>query len=467
MEFLLSHVRFHTSRGRSCVFAHRICRKAHVAVLLCLWLAPAASWALGPSDKPLPPDSAAVLVEARAAEKKSDWFRAAELYGQLARQNPQLGAFRSWQLQSLQKGRFARRMHDHGYLRLLQQVSRSEALSILTDVLVKVQQTYVDVRAVPLERLFRSGIQELELELHDPSFVARFLTSKTDPRSIQEFADTLHGRLDHPPRKPAEFLATVQEIAGQAYDSLGMRPEVLLLEIAAGACNGLDEYTTFLTPEAETAAKPDEAAEASVSEPRFLETGTRVGYLRLQRFDARTVPLLDAGIGRLNAAGMRALILDLRGNPGGLLSAAVEVADRFVDRGVLVTTHGQIREYNRIYKARGNATISVPLIILIDGETASSAELVAAALHDLQRGTLLGQRTFGKGTIQETTRFRGGVGVTLTVARFASPRGQALDGNGVEPDVTVAEAASGVDMSLDAQLQAALDLARTMGAMGP
>jgi carboxyl-terminal processing protease len=189
--------------------------------------------------------------------------------------------------------------------------------------------------------------------------------------------------------------------------------------------------------------------------------------LRLYRFDEQTVELLDAGIARLNAAGMRALILDLRGNPGGLFSSAIEIADRFVDRGVLVTTHGQIREYNRVIKARGNPNNATPLIVLIDGETASSAEVLAAALHDQHRGTLLGQRTFGKGTIQETVRFRGGVGVTVTVARFLGPRGQAVDSVGIDPDVSVADSPSAATLPVDAQLQSALDLARSISAMGP
>jgi carboxyl-terminal processing protease len=264
------------------------------------------------------------------------------------------------------------------------------------------------------------------------------------------------------------LLAEVQSIAGRAADLLGMRPELLVLEFAAGACNSLDEYTFLVTPgNADADFSGDNSADGGVSEPRFLEMGSRIGYLRIHRFDAKTVAQLDSGVARLSGSGMRVLILDLRGNGGGLLSAALDVADRFIASGVLVTTRGQVREYNRIYKAKGNANIAVPLVVLIDGETASSAEIVAAALHDQERGTVVGQRSFGKGTIQETIRLRGGIGLTLTVAHFSSPRGQAVEGAGIEPDLMVFRNSADVEMATDAQLQAALDLARTMSAMGP
>jgi hypothetical protein len=432
-----------------------------VFALVWLFCVAGASQAIGPVDTPA---SEQVLFEIRLAEKRGDWFRAADLYAQLARHNPLVTAYRASQLTALRRGHFGRRLEDQTYQQFLAQTNHADALAILSEVCARLQQTYVDARAVSLERLFRSGIEEIELGLQDRAFTARFLPGRS-PKQIAQFVAFLHDRLEHPPRKPADLIAAVQDLAAQGARLLGVRPELLVLEMAAGVCSGLDQYTAFLIPESNAGEKSEDAADASVSEPRFLETRSRVGYLRIHYFDAKTVQLLDNGMARLSASGMRVLILDLRGNPGGLLSAAIDVADRFIPKGVLVTTHGQVREHNRIYKARGQAQISVPLIVLIDGETASSGELVAAALHDLQRGTLVGQRSFGKGTIQETVRLKGGVGITLTVARFASPRGQAIEPSGVEPDIVVLGPVG--DMSPDTQLQAALDLARTMSGMGP
>jgi hypothetical protein len=449
------------------VIAHRCLQKNALAAALFLALVPGAVQALEfPGSGLL--GSSTLLTEARAAEGNADWFRAADLYGQLSKQNPTKNIFRTAQLQCLRRGRFVRRREDRIYQQYVDQTSTADALQLLTDVLSRLQQTYVEARSVALERLYRSGIEELEFGFRDPAFGRRYLPRRTVKRLV-DFGDYLQTRLEQIPRKPADLLAAVQEMAGRAAEVLGMRQELLVLEFAAGACNGLDEYTFFRTPEIETEAEQaaGSPSESSVSEARFLEMGSRIGYLRVRRFDAKTVTQLDEGVARLSAAGLRVLILDLRGNGGGLLSAAVDVADRFITSGVLVTTRGQVREYNRIYKAKGNAGIAVPLIVLIDGETASSAELVAAALHDLQRGTVVGQRSFGKGTIQETVRLRGGIGVTVTVARFSSPRGQAVDGAGVEPDVVVLRNTMDPDMALDAQLHAALDLAHTMSAMGP
>jgi hypothetical protein len=444
------------------VFAQPTPKKLVLAAALCFFVSHRELFALGYPAGGLPGEMAFV-AEAHAAEKQGDWFKAAGLYGQLSRLNPAKGTYRTLQLQCLRKGRFASRQEDRNYQHYVDQLSMGEALQLLSDVLSRLQQTYVDARVVTLDRLYRGGIHELELGVRDPGFVQRQFPRRSSKR-LSEFGDFLRSRLEHPPRKPAELLAAVQLIAARAAEMLGMRQELAVLEIAAGACNSLDEYTFLLTP---GNAEADISAESSVSEPRFLEMGSRIGYVRIHRFDAKTAAQLDSGVARLSAAGMRAMILDLRGNGGGLLSAAVDVADRFIASGVLVTTRGQVREYNRIYKAKGNANISVPLIVLIDGETASSAELVAAALHDYQRGTVVGQRSFGKGTIQETIRLRGGMGITLTVAHFLSARGQAVEAAGVEPDILVFRNGADVDMETDAQLRAALELARTMSAMGP
>lgn len=440
--------------------------KLAFASALCLLLIPDMLQALEYPSSGLSGELA-IVAEARTAEKNGDWFGAAALYGQLSKQHPAKGTYRTSQLQCLRRGRFLARREDRNYQQYVEQISGSEALQVLTEVLSRLQQNYFDARLVGLERLFRAGIEELELGLRDPFFAQRYFPLRSS-RRISEFADYLRSRFEHLPRKPADLLAAVQVMASRGAEVLGMRQELLVLEFAAGACNGLDEHTLLLTPgEVDGERSTESSPDGSVSEPRFLEMGSRIGYLRLHRFDAKTVAQLDSGVARLSAAGMRVLILDLRGNGGGLISAAIDVADRFIASGVLVTTRGQVREFNRIYKAKGNANIAVPLVVLIDGETASSAELVAAALHDQQRGTVVGQRSFGKGTIQETVRLRGGIGITLTVAHFLSPRGQAVEAAGVEPDVVILKTTSDMDMAFDTQLQAALDLAHTMSAMGP
>jgi carboxyl-terminal processing protease len=199
----------------------------------------------------------------------------------------------------------------------------------------------------------------------------------------------------------------------------------------------------------------------SVSEPRLLEDG--IGYIQVSGFQTTTVPDLDEAISRLQMRGMKVLILDLRGNQGGLVDVAIEVVERFVPSGLIVSTHGQVREYNARFEAHGMNPVPVPVVVLVDGETASAAEIVAAALKDHQRGKLVGTTTFGKGCIQKIQRLKAlqSAGIRLTVAKFYSPHGQPISGAGVTPDVAVKP----MDLSMDPDqdtLQTGLELARSL-----
>lgn len=160
-----------------------------------------------------------------------------------------------------------------------------------------------------------------------------------------------------------------------------------------------------------------------------------IGYLRLANFQSTTLAELDAALQRLRSEGMRVLILDLRGNPGGVFSAAVQVADRFLPQGVIISTQGQLPAYSKSYSAQNPlAATDVPLVVLVDGETASAAEVLAGALKDNQRAILVGQTTFGKGSIQKLLTLQAGAGMNLTLARLYSPLGQPFAGIGISPD---------------------------------
>jgi carboxyl-terminal processing protease len=161
-------------------------------------------------------------------------------------------------------------------------------------------------------------------------------------------------------------------------------------------------------------------------------------------------------------AGFQSLILDLRGNPGGLVDAAVHVTARFIPAGVVASARGQLRSANRTFEAHHAAAVTGPLVVLIDGQTASAAELVAGALKEHDRATLVGQTTFGKGTIQRYARLTSvPAGLRLTVAKFYSPRGQGYDGTGVTPHVEVERPPLdwSMDPEQDPQVQAAIQAA--------
>ena len=164
-----------------------------------------------------------------------------------------------------------------------------------------------------------------------------------------------------------------------------------------------------------------------------------VGYIRLERFSGLTAREIDQALEALREQGAdRAFIIDLRGNPGGLVNAAVEVSSRFLDGGVvLIEKHADGSE--KVYEAQPGVTIpsEVPIILLVDGNTASAAEIVAGALQDRGRAKLVGQKTYGKGSIQRIHRLSDQSAVHVTYAKWFTPNDRAIDGQGLEPDILV------------------------------
>ena len=204
----------------------------------------------------------------------------------------------------------------------------------------------------------------------------------------------------------------------------------------------------------------------SVDEVKMVDKAYGVGYLKLTCFQKTTSRDLDAALWKLHGEGMRSLIMDLRGNPGGLLTASVEVVDKFVEEGTIVSTRGRssLEDYN--YTAHKAGTWSVPLVVLIDGDSASASEIFAGAIRDHRRGTIIGQRSYGKGSVQGIFPLTvAGAGVRLTTAKFFSPSGAPISKVGVEPTIRVlqtAKPANGEPISTDdAVLSAAVLKARS------
>ncbi|HID23631.1 MAG TPA: S41 family peptidase, partial [Planctomycetaceae bacterium] len=175
----------------------------------------------------------------------------------------------------------------------------------------------------------------------------------------------------------------------------------------------------------------------SIPVAEIIDREAGIGYIRMTGFQKSTPRELDAALVRLQRQGMRALIWDLRGNPGGLLTAAVEVLDRFIDHGVLVSTRGRTLDQNLTYSAHRGGTINVPLVLLVDSDSASASEIVAGAIHDYGRGVLVGRTTYGKWSVQSIFPVRDSTGLRLTTARFYSPRGHTFGEIGLAPDVAV------------------------------
>lgn len=193
-------------------------------------------------------------------------------------------------------------------------------------------------------------------------------------------------------------------------------------------------------------------------ESKLLDSG--IGYVKLSQFQESASNELKQAIDKLesmNRGILKGVILDLRNNPGGLLSQAVDVVDQFVDEGLIVSVRGRFEDQSTEYYAtRKENSHNYPLVVLVNKGSASASEVVAEALQDDKRAVILGTKTFGKGSVQTIIRLEDGSGLKLTTAKFYAPSGRSISQIGVTPDLVVENGKTG-----DAQLERAVELIRT------
>jgi carboxyl-terminal processing protease len=184
-------------------------------------------------------------------------------------------------------------------------------------------------------------------------------------------------------------------------------------------------------------------SEITIQSVRSHEEG-QVGYIRITSFNEQTFDGLKAAVEKiqtdLGKDKVQGYILDLRNNPGGLLDQAIAVSDAFIERGEIVSTRGRHAEETQRYSAHsGDMTNGKPIIVLINGGSASASEIVAGALQDHRRATMVGTRSFGKGSVQTIIPLGANGALRLTTARYYTPSGRSIQAKGIEPDIEVKE----------------------------
>ncbi|MEN9274462.1 MAG: S41 family peptidase [Gloeomargarita sp. DG02_4_bins_56] len=162
----------------------------------------------------------------------------------------------------------------------------------------------------------------------------------------------------------------------------------------------------------------------------------KMGYIRMTQFNGNASQDMREAIRKLEAQGVTGYILDLRSNPGGLLQASIEIARMWMDKGTIVSTVTRVGEAER-YEASRRPLTDRPLVILVDGGSASASEILAGALQDNRRATLVGTKTFGKGLVQSVRELQDGSGVAVTIARYLTPSGRDINKEGIVPDVEI------------------------------
>ena len=195
----------------------------------------------------------------------------------------------------------------------------------------------------------------------------------------------------------------------------------------------------------------------SVVQMMTAADGTKVGYMKLDRWAETSDREMDEALWQLYRGGMRSLVLDLRGNPGGLLDQAISISDKFLPSGTIVSTKGRVREDNMTAAARRERTWKVPMAVIVDDGSASASEIFAAAIQDNGRGPIVGRNSYGKGTVQTHFPVRSVTGdLKLTTALFYSPNDRPMADQGVAPDVAVTEDRDILPLDRDADVKAAI-----------
>lgn len=256
-------------------------------------------------------------------------------------------------------------------------------------------------------------------------------------------------------------IVVVAPIEGSPADLAGLRSGDVIVAIDGRAVTsaGIGDVVARMRGEAGTQVRVkvergglDEPLEFSIRRAEILLQSVRhavlapaYGYLRITHFSETTAHDVEAAVGRLHAKAGRlaGLVLDLRNNPGGVLEAGVEVADAFLDDGVIVTASGRTPEARFTLQARrGDISRGARIAVLVNAGSASAAEILAGALQDHGRAVVIGRPTFGKGSVQTVLPLSGGQALKLTTSRYLTPTGKVIQNAGVAPDiVTLRQAA--------------------------
>lgn len=350
-----------------------------------------------------------------------------------------------------------------------------EALSSFTRVLDLVERNYVD--EVDTKKLVISAIEGM-LKTLDP--YSAYLTPERY-KELEIGTSGEFGGVGIEVTVKNGVLTVISPIEDTPADKAGIKPGDQIIAINGKSTQGINisEAVNMLrgpkgssvriTIRREGDAEPREVELVRdiihVRSVKYSLLDGGIGYIKISQFQERTSRELEDAIERLellNGGKLKGVILDLRNNPGGLLTQAVEVADEFMDKGLIVSVRGrtedQITDY---YATKEGKLTKCPLVVIVNKGSASASEVVAEALQDSKRAVILGTKTFGKGSVQTIIKLEDGSGLKLTTARFYAPSGRSINEVGVTPDIVVENRDN-----RDIQLERAKELLRSSKVSG-
>jgi carboxyl-terminal processing protease len=325
-------------------------------------------------------------------------------------------------------------------------------IGLFTRALEQIRGSYVDADKVSYEELIEGAIRGMMATLDEHS---QFL----DEDAYQDMQDDTRGQFGglgivitmkddaliivSPMEDTPGFRAGLQsddrilEIDGESTEGITLAESVKKLRGEPGTEVRLKYLRPRTQDVQEVTIERADISVASVKDARMLEDG--IGYLRVTQFNEPTAETLQDKLDELSEQGMQALVLDLRNNPGGLLRSAIEVSQKFLpSRKVIVTTRGRTLGDDQVYRAGGrDRLVDLPMVVLVNGGSASASEIVAGALQDHRRAVLVGEKTFGKGSVQSVMQLEDESALRLTTARYFTPADRMIHEQGIEPDILV------------------------------
>ena len=321
-------------------------------------------------------------------------------------------------------------------------------------VLQDLQSDYY--RPVDSARLGQAGVTGLLASLHDPYTV--YFTRQQATAFGQELSGTYTGIGTEVDSSHGRLIVT-RVFAGSPAARAGMRPGDVIVAVDGVSAAGrsvndvvsrilgragtrvtvrLRRGTTIidLTLTRGTITRPLTASRL------ISDHGTKVGYVALSAFATGAGRQVGSDVAALQAKGARALIFDLRDNGGGLVDEAVKVASDFLPAGQVVVTEKGLHVPTTVLKTVAGHSTSLPLVVLVNGDTASASEIVTGALQDHERATVIGTRTFGKGVVQTVLPLPAGASLKITIAAYLTPNGRNINHKGLQPDIVVSQPAA-------------------------
>jgi carboxyl-terminal processing protease len=357
---------------------------------------------------------------------------------------------------------------------------------LLQEIISILEEDFVDPSRVDAELLYQGAIQGIFTQLNDPH--STYIDPNTYALSKDDFSGAFQG-IGATVAKEGDYVVIVRPLPNTPAEKAGIKggEEVLAVDGESAVGWTVDEAVlrirgprgtkvelllrhpdgreeTFnLTREDVLVASVDTLPPGGVLRDGSGAEATDIGYIRINTFTSRTPQELTTEIEAALARGVAGLIIDVRGNPGGLLNETVEIADMFLDDGVVLTQVD--RDGRRAqFEASAGMITDIPIVIVQDEFSASGSEVLAAALQDNGRATVIGSQSFGKGTVNHVRELPNGGAVYVSIARWLTPTGQQIEGAGVTPDIPVTLTPEDIDEGRDVAVHRAIESLRTGGA---